>query len=377
MNIGIDIRPLMSPVRTGVGEYTYELLNAIFAIDQQNHYWLFYNSSQDIAKNVPKWAQSNVQYVATHWPNKLLNTCLKFSARPRLDKVIKQNLDIFFSPNLNFTALSKKVKHVLTIHDLSFALYPEFFSAKRKLWHWIINPQKQCRQANLILAPSENTKTDIVNYYQINPDKIKIIYPGLSSIFNNQPTVDKEQIRKKYNLPDKFILFLGTIEPRKNIIGIIEALEQAHSRFNQPHSLIIAGSEGWQTKPIKQRIAKSPYKQKIHLIGYIDPQDKPCIYSLATVFVYPSFYEGFGFPILEAMSLGTPVITSNRSSLPEITDNAAYLVNPNKVTEISQAMIKLINEEKLRQHFARAGLEQAQKFNWAEAARQWINLIKV
>lgn len=377
LKIGVDIRCLMSPIRTGVGEYTYELLNAIFKIDKENQYWLFYNSHTDVSEHTPLWSQNNIHYVVTKWPNKLFNASIKILGWPKLDKLIsrKGKLDYFFSPNFNFTALSKNIKHILTVHDLSFKFFPQFFSAKQRLWHWAVNPQKQCLRANTIFTLSENTKRDLVDYYQINADKIKSASGGISAIFNN-PTIDKEKVKQKYNLPNKFILFLGAVEPRKNIIGLIEAFEQCYSLHPTHHSLVIAGGgRGWKNKKIYARALASPLRDKIEFIGYVDAEDKPALYSLSELFVYPSFYEGFGFPVLEAMAMGVPVITSNRSSLPEITNHAAYLINPNRPAEISQAITKLLTDEKLREHFKKMGLEQVKKFSWEPSAKQWIDLI--
>src|SRR3989344_2171810 len=190
LKIGVDIRNLMSPTRNGVGEYTYELLNAVFKIDKENQYYLFYNSHSDVTAHTPLWPQGNIHYIATRWPNKLFNVSIKIFGWPKLDKLISRNgkLDYFFSPNLNFTALSKDVKHILTIHDLSFKFYPHFFSAKQRLWHWAINPKKQIRQASAVTTLSENTKRDLVNYYQIPPEKIKVVGGGVSYLFK-RPTV--------------------------------------------------------------------------------------------------------------------------------------------------------------------------------------------
>ena len=378
LKIGVDIRCLMSPVRLGVGEHAYEILNAIFKLDKENQYYLFYNSYADVAEHTPLWPQqNNIHYVATKWPNKLFNASIKILGRPKLDKLISRNgkLDYFFSPNFNFTALSKDVKHILTAHDLSFKFFPQFFSAKQRLWHWAVNPQKQCRQAAALIAPSENTKRDIVDYYQIPAEKVKVIHGGLSAIFNNQIT-NKDKRKEKYNLPDKFILFLGAIESRKNIAGLIEAFELAQPSLPASYSLVIAGSgRGWKNKQIYSRALASPLRNKIEFIGYVDAADKPALYSLSELFVYPSFYEGFGFPVLEAMACGAPVITSNRSSLPEITENAAYLINPNRPAEIADAMIKMLTDEKLRERFKTMGPEQAKKFSWETAAKEWLNLI--
>ena len=395
MHIGIDIRPLMSPARSGVGEYTFELLNAIFSIEKTNQYFLFYNSHTDVSQYIPQWKQDNIHYVHKKYPNKLFNAATKIFGVPKIDSTIQNSitlasgnpspqLDYFFSPNFGFTALTKKTKQILTVHDLSFEFFPEFFSFKQRLWHQAINPKKQCQRATTIICPSENTKRDIISLYKISAEKITVIYPGVkchpelvsgSQDINGMPKQVRHDTVKKYNLPHKFILFLGTIEPRKNILAIIEAYEKAYSSFAFPHPLVIAGYKGWKDTKIYKRAQASLLKDKIKFIGPIEAQDKISLYGLAELFVYPSFYEGFGFPPLEAMACGTPVITSNRSSLPEVTSNAAYLVNPNRPAELAAAMVEILKNDKLREEFKKRGLEQAKKFSWEKAAREFIHIL--
>lgn len=381
MHIGIDIRSLASPVRTGVGEYTFELLNALFAIDTVNQYYLFANSKPRLTALLPVWQQSNVHFIITHYPNKLFNTATKLFHFPKIDELIIKHekisgLDYFFSPNLNFTALSKKTKHILTIHDLSFEFFPQFFSKKQRLWHWAIKPQVSCRNAQHILAPSENTKRDLIAAYHSNPATITVIPHGLAPLprLLPQATTD-ETIRTKYALPKKYILFLGSIEPRKNILGLIEGFEQAAPQLPNDLSLVIAGSVGWENKPIFKRLSTSPFKNRIVYIGFVEAADKQALYSLAELFVYPSFYEGFGFPVIEAMGSGTPVITSNRSSLPEIAEKAAYYSNPNKPWTIAEALIRLTRNPELKNRLRRDGLEQVKKYTWEKAARHFLSVL--
>jgi len=412
MNIGIDLRPLMTAPRTGVGEYAFELLNAIFEIDRDNQYFLFYNSFSDVSANIPKWEKENIRYVASGWPNKLFNASLKIFHRPRLDKmsacqchstaprrgpfgkggnpdVASQinipgspirsgmtneygNADVWFSPNLNFIALAKKTKFILTVHDLSFEFFPEFFTRRQRLWHKIINPKKQCQRADLILTPSENTKRDIVDYYKISPEKIKVIYPGLSPLLTKEGAGGGLPIKQKYNLPDRYILFLGAIEPRKNIIGLIEAFEKLSA---PPFALVLAGPDGWQSDEIHARAKKSPMAEKIKFIGYVAPEDKPALYANAELFVYPSFYEGFGFPVLEAMACGCPVIASNRSSIPEITADAAWLIDPRRPGQIAEAMREMTTNENIKNWHIKKGKDRAALFSWDKAAREWMDAI--
>lgn len=401
--MAIDIRPLMDPVRAGVGEYTYELLNALFKIDKQNQYFLFYNSAKDVSKYIPKWEQDNVHYIGLKFPNKLFNMLLLFKLF-HLDSLIERNwklapqqvtgsrlnsgktgnLDYWFSPNINFTSISKNCKHILTIHDLSFEYFRDCYCLKRRLWHKILNPKKACQKADIILTPSENTKQDIIDKYKIKLEKVRVIYPGYSQkyqlpITNYKgtliPTLRRDQlpIKQKYNLPEKFILFLGTIEPRKNIIGIIEAFKKFHNLQPTSYKLIIAGAKGWEFEPVMNLINKS---DNIQYIGYVEAEDKSELYKMADLFIYPSLYEGFGFPILEAMAAGTPVITSNRSSMPEVSGGAAYLVNPNNVSEIARAMELILKDECIRDSFVEKGKIQAKQFHWNKTAKEFLNLIR-
>ena len=372
MNIGIDIRALMEENRTGVGEYIYELLNALFEIDNGNQYFLFYNSNKDVSRNIPVWNKKCVHYVKFNWPNKLFNLCLLIFSRPKIDKLIGQKLDYFFSPNINFMVLSKKVKHILTIHDLSFEYFPDCFGHKRRWWHKMLFPEKACQKADIILTPSESAKHDVIDKYGIREDKIKVIYPGLSAIFKKENTANLEEVKKKYNLPQKFVLFLGTIEPRKNIIGIISAFQKNYNFFPD-YKLIIAGRKGWEYKPIMDMIRKY---NNVQYIGYVEAEDKPVLYGLADLFVYPSLYEGFGFPVLEAMSVGVPVITSNQSAMPEVAEDCAYLVNPNNISELSRGMKLLLIDKQIAGLLKEKGKKRAQYFSWEKAAREFLNIIK-
>ncbi len=383
MNIGIDIRVLMSSVRTGVGEYTYELLNALFQTDQTNQYFLFYNSYSDVSAVLPKWNVSNVHFVESRWPNKFLNAAQVLFGRPFIDRLNLAfvpssgrgesgilNLDYFFSPNLNFTSLSSGTKHILTIHDLSFELFPQCYSWKRRMWHWVLRPKRQCERAHLILVPSENTKRDVVNVYGIDEKKVRVVRPGVTKSDEVRSTSD--ELRAKYTLPGNFFLFLATIEPRKNIVGIIEGYEEYRKKRNDPMDLIIAGPLGWKTREI---LNKMKQVSGVRYIGYVAPEDKEALYRAASAFVYPSLYEGFGFPVLEAFAADTPVLTSNRSSLPEVAGEAGYLVDPYAANEIALGLERLGHDRVVREWFVHKGKEQVKKFDWKQTAQDWLKSI--
>lgn len=375
MNIVIDIRSLTEKKRTGVGEYTYELLDAIFAQDNKNNYILFFNSLKKSELDLPFTKYKNVFLVKTKWPNKLLNLFILLKL-VRLDlfvnkyfsKIYKKNIekiDYWFSPNLNFLHLSKNIKTILTIHDLSFEFLPHCFSKKMLLWHKLISPRKHCHRAHLIFTPSLNTKNDLVEMYHCNPNFVKVLYPGISKIFldNLDKNIDTAYLKKKYNLPEKFIFFLGTLEPRKNILSIIQAYDKSNL-IDKKINLVIAGNRGWKYENIIKNIDKT---RGVHYIGYVDALDKPALYKLSKLFLYPSLYEGFGFPVLEAMISGVSVVTSNRASMLEIVDNNVILVNPHNVAELKDAMKK--NIDKINNYDTKNLLAN---FDWDKTAKEFL-----
>ncbi|KKW42966.1 MAG: Glycosyl transferase group 1 [Candidatus Magasanikbacteria bacterium GW2011_GWA2_56_11] len=381
MRLSIDTRSLLPRARTGVGEYTFELLSALFSRDQKNDYFLFSNSYGQHAQPQP-WRQANVHYRAKRWPNRLLNASTALWRRPQLDRWIAADTasepDWFFAPALNFTAISPRTKYILTVHDLAFALFPDCFSRKMRLWHRFLAPRRQCARADIILTPSLNTKRDLVEKYGVGEDKVRVLYPGLGTEFLRAvpPSAGTAAlVRKKYRLPESFILFLGTIEPRKNLLGLIEAykLLQTDSGFGARNpALVIAGAPGWKSREVYRLLSQTP---GVLYVGYVSPADKPALYSLAELFVYPSLYEGFGFPVLEAMAAGVPVITSHRSSLSEVSADAAYLINPYDIADIARAMKLMLTDNTARDWHRRRGRAQAEKFTWDRAARQFMEII--
>ena len=377
MKIGIDIRTLLDARPSGVSEYVLNLLKEMFKLDTANEYRLFYNCFGD-CPNLPEFKQANVKLIKYNYPNKVLNYLLfKIFNYPKLDKALA--VDVFFMPHLNFIGLSVGAKSLLTVHDLSFLKYPEFFSARKNFWHRLVKAKKLLKRFSLVIAVSENTKRDIVELGGINPDKVKVIYSGVGEEYKKLPLINYQfsvkRVRDKYNLPERFILYLGTIEPRKNVDGIIRAYNQLRvmSCELRDYKLIIAGARGWKSENIYREWDKSAFKNDIKFLGYVEPDDKIYLYNLASVFIYPSFYEGFGFPPLEAMACGVPVVASFASSLPEVVGDAALMVDPYNINDLAGALEKVLVDENLKNKLIARGLEQAKKFSWRETARAYLS----
>jgi len=379
MKIGIDIRTLMDTHYSGVSEYTNNLLRELFGLDRKNQYKLFYNSGRDIEARMPRFREANVETIYTRYPNKLFNNIMqRIAARPKLDRLL--GVDLFFMPNIGFVSLSEKAKKVITIHDLSFLRYPDFYSWKRRLWHDIINIKGLLKKFDRIIAISENTKQDIVELCGIPEDKVSVIYSGIGDEYQNRSGSRDEKelkrIKSKYQLPEKFILSLSTLEPRKNIDGVIQAytLMRQGNRGLGDHKLVIAGAKGWRYQGIIEAWRKSEFKNDIIFTGYVESGDKPIIYSMAGVFVYPSFYEGFGFPPLEAAACCCPVITSTAASLPELIGSGSIQVDPYNTREISQALEAMLTEKELRDSHIEAGKKTAARFTWQKTAENVLRI---
>jgi glycosyltransferase involved in cell wall biosynthesis len=381
MKIGIDIRCLIEGRRTGVEEYTINLLKNLFERDQKNEYVLFFNSFRNNRVNLA-WIRKypNVKVKIFFFPNKLLNFLFWYLKWPHMDKMLG-GVDVFFAPNINFVSVSKKVKLLVTFHDLSFEIFPETFSFKRRMWHMFVNPKKLAGRANRIVSVSSSTKDDLVNYYGIDEKKIDVIYNGISNEFGGVNRNDPRllEIKDKYKLPFNFILYFGTIEPRKNIVGIVRAynyLRDLNNRKIGRFKLVIAGESGWKAREIYDEIRNSKYQNDIMVINSVLNQDKPFLYRLASVFVYPSFFEGFGFPPLEAMSSGVPTVVSNSSSLPETVGASAIMIDSDKPDEIALAIKELIVNGNLRRKMQDRGSIQVRNFNWKKTAQEFLKVLE-
>lgn len=374
MRIGIDTRCLQGGIHSGVEEYVRTLCEALFIQDTENTFVLFVNA-HNIAQSDFGWVKQypNVTVRTFRWPNKLLNFCFWYFNWPKVDQMLG-GVDVFFLPNLNFIALSQKTRLVVTAHDLSFELFPETFSWKRRLWHVFVNFRKLVRRADQIIAVSQSTADDLRAVYHTPSEKITVIWSGVRDVFRpvSRNDVSLLAIQKRYHLPYKFILSFGTIEPRKNLIALLQAFETMHASGHlelTKYSLVIAGHDGWDSQEFFERVEQSPVKEKIILTGFVADEDKSGMYSLATVFVYPSLYEGFGFPPLEALACGVPVIASHASSVPEVVGTSAVLIDPYRPEEILQSLRQVLLSKELRDALRLAGPVQAAQFSWDKTAR--------
>jgi len=380
MNIGIDIRVLARGTRTGVEEYTINLLTHLLPLNPGINYYLFYNAYRKVRLDYSWLNLSNVSLKDFRIPNRLLFLTTRYLNRPYLDRLLG-GVDIYFNPHFFTAPLSGRCRKVITFHDLSFERYAGFFSWRKRIWHKLfMRTKKEAEEADRIIAVSHSTKNDLVNLYQLASEKVKVVYSGVGTQFKKEklsPKI-KKKIKEKYNLPEKFILYFGTIEPRKNLIGLIKAFELLKSKSKNSFfelKLVMAGARGWLYKDILKTAAASKYKDEIIFTGFVGEADKPYLYNLAELFVYPSFFEGFGFPPLEAMACGLPTIVSNNSSLPEVVGKGALMVNPFNIDDLARAMKMVLVDSRLKKQLIKEGEIQAKRFSWERCAQETLEVL--
>lgn len=375
MKISLELQSCLKN-KSGIGIYTYELtkrLQQYKDIEFNGHIFNFINRNDiskdlegiDIEKNICLLFPYGVYRRIWHY------IPIKYNW------LFRDNADIYHF--FNFIVPPRiKGKVITTIHDMTYELYPETMD-KRNLKRIKDDIQYSVDRSDKIITVSESSKNDIIKFLNVDESKIEIVYNGVDyEKFNKYYTEDiKLIVRNKYNLPQNYILYMGTLEPRKNIDSIIEAFALIKKQEDFDNiKLVIAGKKGWLFEDIFNLVDKLNLKDHVIFTDYVDETDKPIIYNMAKLFVFPSLYEGFGIPVLEAMASSVPVITSNMSSLPEVAGDAAILVNPKDIEDIAKNMIKILSDDDLKNELVRKGYIQAQKFTWEASAEKLYNIYK-
>ncbi len=378
LNILIDGRPLINQ-RAGIGRYTYQLIRALF--DEKISHQIYLFGLQHGEHYIHIRDKSDIEGI-----EKLIETQKKqeipfpFRKVTRLFKSMISNMKK--QPKINVSIWTDFLgevysgnKSIITIHDMSYHHYPQYTWPGHE-GDLQAHLKDHANKADLIMCISENTKKDVMNILGIPENKIWVTYMGVSEEFKYYR--DKSimnNFRQRSGLPERFILFVGTMEPRKNLIRLIEAYYLLLSHYNIKEPLVIVGGKGWKNDFLYQRIKELKIEDKLIITGYVSDEDLPLYYNAATVFAYPSLYEGFGIPVIEAMACGVPVVTSNVSSLPEVAGDAAVLVNPEEPEEIAAAIYRIMIDEDLYESLREKGFKQASKFTWEACAKKTLEAI--
>lgn len=371
MRIGIDARPMVSE-GTGVGSYTLNLIRNLGALDSKNRYTLFSSSFKDRIPFKSLRLPHNFELKDYRVPNRVLRGLWNYLSYPPVE-VFTGEIDIFHSPH-SIPIPIKKAKLIVTIHDLFFLKYPELVDRYVREDHRRLS-MGYLSKANKIITVSNSSKKDIIELLKVDPDLIDVIYEGVDNTFRViKDETSLKNIRERYKLPQKFILFIGTLSPRKNPNGLIEAIAELKKRGLQDLCLVMVGPKGWRAEETLRLISKRNLEDCVRYLGYVPYEDMPFIYNISSLLVYPSLYEGFGLPPLEAMACGVPVIASNVSSMPEVLEDSALLVNPYDPYEIADSIENVIQNKSLRDSFIQRGLKKVKSYSWEDTAKRVIKI---
>lgn len=362
MNILVDIRHLTHAEQTGVGRYTSNLLTALLNQSPNDTYTLL--STGKTTPNLASDLTAQTKHIHINTPNKLLTAQMIIKRSPSLSQLAKTTPDLLWLPNLAICP-TPTIPYVLTIHDLSWKLMPEYYSRKMQLWHKATRAERLIKKASALIVPSECTKMDLQKLFSVSNERIHVIPHGRPVSFTPKQQATDHGTRGRLHLPKRFALFVGTLEPRKNVLSIIEGMAKYRNETGDTLPLVLVGRYGWKSSVLQKRIRETPW---IKQIGYVSEKDLPAIYRSAEVFLWPSVYEGFGMPPLEALCCGVPVITSAISSLPEVVGNAAILVDPYNPQDLTTALTQLKTSPSLRTNLIKLGLRQAETFDWNRSA---------
>ncbi|MFN7851671.1 glycosyltransferase family 1 protein [Anabaena sp. AL09] len=378
----IDVTPIDSQP-SGVGLYVFNLVEALSKLEYTESFelglayqpglknWL--KGKLDFPDNLQLYP--NIYQIPI--PVRLSNLFLDY-----LPQIFPHYLQpILGKPNVfhgtNYTVYPyKNIQKVITIYDLSFIRYPEYTNSV--VQQYTKRLIKCLEWTDLIITISESSKEDIINYLKVPAEKIFVtpLASQYNANFLSSLDLDKEVDNINYDFSKPYLLFVSTIEPRKNINAIVSAFNFLKQKYKVEHQLVLIGKKGWNYEPIFTAIQNSPCKDEIHHLDYLSNELVALFYSKADVFLYPSHYEGFGLPVLEAMKLGTPVITSNTSSIPEVTGNAAILIDPNDYMQLAEAILQVISDSQLRQNLINKGKIRADLFSWERTAKETLKAYK-
>jgi glycosyltransferase involved in cell wall biosynthesis len=365
LRIGIDYTAAVRQ-RAGIGRYARGLVRALARLDTENEYVLLVVGRPKEEGTFPPNFKPRYLPLSPHWATILWQRLqIPFPA-----DLLTGPLDLFHSPDYVLPPL-RGGKRVLTIHDLSFLRYPEGADPRLR-WYLTQAVPRSIGQADLVLADSLNTKSDLIELLGVEAGRVEVLYPGVEERFRPLDEESLVPVQARYSLDFPFILTVGTLEPRKNHVGLLHAYSLLKGRC--PHRLVIAGGKGWLYEDIFQEVERLGLEEMVFFLGYVPEEDLPALYNLADLFVFPSFYEGFGLPPLEAMACGTPVVVSDLSSLPEVVGDGALLIPPQEIEALAEAMEKALSDPSLREELRSKGLERAKRFTWSEAAKRLLTI---
>ena len=359
MQIGIDASRATVARRTGTEHYARRLIEALLAAGGGRRFRLYFRDAPPAGAFGGAFLPAEQRLI----PFPRLWTHLRLS----YEMISQPRPDVLFVP-AHVLPLAHPLPTVVTVHDLGYRYFPGAHPARQRLYlDW--STRFSARAATHVLADSAATQNDLVRFYGVPKEKITVVYPGRDE---SLARVDPAPVRARYGLAPDYLLHVGTLQPRKNLTPLMDATASLRARW-PGLQLVLAGQPGWQAGPILAQARA--HSDSVRLLDYVPDDDLRGLYSGARAFVFPSLYEGFGFPVLEAMACGTPVVCSNTSSLPEVAGKAALLVDPKNTAALASAIGRLLEDASLRERLIAMGLDQVRRFSWERAAQETLAVL--
>jgi len=371
MRIAIDYTAAIRQ-GAGIGVYVRNLVDALLAQDASNQYTLLTSGKASPEHSFPH--ARNVQGRNIFIPDRYLNILWYRLHAPIPATLFTGTIDIYHGPDFVLPPLGRRVRKVVTIHDLAFLEHPEYAVPSLAAYLRKVVPEA-IAAADIVTTVSSEVSRTLIKHFQTPPEKLIVVPLGVSHYFRRvtDPLL-LDATRYKFGLKHPLILAVGTQEPRKNHSGLIKAFHKAQKEKNGPAMLAIAGGTGWLYEETQQLVKELNLENKVRFLGRVTDHELVTLYSSAEIFAFPSFFEGFGIPPIEAMACGAPVITSNTSSLPEVAGDAALLIDPYSVDELADAIIRLTKDEGLREELRQKGYQRVKQFSWEVSARKMLTL---
>ncbi len=367
MRIGIDATPITN--RSGTGYYAEKLIEFLGQADSENEYILFCpRGYREHLEHPGMFEYPNFHIIEVNATTQLRQFAWKQFELPR--QIQRLKIDVIHFTSF-IASLRSDAPAVLTVHDLCFALYPETFPPLHRLYYSYVIPRSM-RLCDAIIVDSDSTNRDLQTRVDPKREVVKTIHLGVDpvSFYHVRDESARTRLREKYGLPSDFLLYVGTLEPRKNLPRLVRAFGYGVVSRGFPHNLVIAGRKGWMFEEIFREVRTLNLTDRVCFPGYVEPSDLATLYSMARAFAYPSLYEGFGLPCLEAMSCGTPVVASDLSSLPEVVGECALMVEPTSVESIANALEKVCSDDECCRVLSEEGPKRASHFSWLTTAKQ-------
>ena len=370
----IAVNAIMDSAKSGAWHVLKNIIFELKEIDIENEYILYVEKSYDGDLGV---LPENFRIIRTRVSSKSPLLRIIWDAFILPLRLIKNKVDVLYLPSHSAALLIKVKPVVLTIHDLTEYQLKQHYSKSRMLYRKLMLPIST-RLADRIITVSEYTKNEIIRILKVDEQKISILHNAANGRFKtvNHGTC-KKVLENKHKITFPFLLYIGQIQhPNKNLVGLLHAFARIKPSFDKPYKLVFVGKEHLSSEIVYKTAGELNLTKDVVFTGYVPTEDLPFFYNAAEVFVYPSLYEGFGIPVVEAMACGCPVITSNRSSLPEVSGDAGLLVDPDDVDEIAEAMLKVLTDSAKREQMIEKGFEQIKKFSWKDSAKKTIDIFE-